>query len=175
MHTPEANAKRSRSHLLRRELNPELWQTDKAKAAWKANGEKGKTYIDKATAAAHKNGSRSAFERSFEKPLYDLGFLPTQRVGRWWVDYLNHETKVVVECYGDWHHCHSKFDERIQRLYKGIHPELGLMPVEKRARDEERLHDIESKGYMTVVIWQHDSKRWLSWIESSFQANNSVG
>lgn len=170
--TPAVIEKRRQSLLARRKSNPELWQTEKAKAGWIVSGEKGKTYIDKAIAVAQSGNKRSAFERSFESLLAQLGFEPTQRVGRWWVDYMNKETMVVVECYGDWHHCHKKYDEKIREKYGGIQPDLQMSPDEKRQRDEDRLRNIESQGYTTITIWQHDSRHWLNWISSSLKAKD---
>lgn len=173
-HTPEANNKRRLTHLELRKTHPELWQTQKAKAGWNISGEKGKTYIDRAIRVAQSGNKRSIFERSFEMSLNILGFVPTQQINRWWVDYINHDTKVVVECYGDWYHCHPKYDKKIEEKYNGIQPECELSPVEKRAKDEARVHDIESNGYTVIVIWQHDAKHWLSWINSSLPISTKV-
>ena len=168
--TDEANDKRSASHLRRRQENPELWQTEKAKAGWNISGEKGKNYIDKCIATARLNGERTLFERSLEEPLAKLGFVHTKQVGKWWVDYLNEETKVVVEAYGDWYHCHPRFDKKITEIYGGVNPDTKMTPEEKHRTDAARVADIESMGYTVIVIWQYDVRRWLRWIETSLAA-----
>lgn len=165
-----AKAKRSASHLKLRAEEPERWQTEKAKAGWAVSGEKGKTYIDKAIAAARLNGKRSAFERSLEGPLSQLGFSPTKQVGKWWVDYLNEETKVVVEAYGDWYHGHLRFEKRVADMYGGVHPEQEITLQEIRAKDLTRKAAIEALGYTVIVIWQYDARKWLRWIEESLRS-----
>lgn len=173
--TESANNKRSATHIRLREEHPEYWQTDKVKAGWIISGEKGKTYIDKAIQASQSGNNRSIFERSYEELLGKLGFIPTQKVGGKWVDYANHETKMIVECYGDWYHCHPKLDKIINEKYDGIHPENGFKPSVKREKDIKRLETIEElSGYRTIVIWQNDTKRWISWIKSSLEAADKV-
>jgi len=117
----------------------------------------------KAIEKSHRTGRAYALESEMAVILIPRGFKQTQRVPgtRFYVDFLNEETKQIVELYGDFWHCHPRFEESWNLKYGGINPTTKDVPSERRAKDVERVRLIEEAGYSVEIVWQSELRRWL--------------
>lgn len=106
--------------------------------------------------AAQRTGGTSSHEREIMTILEPLGFVHHHRLGSSYVDFFHAQKNLVIEYFGDWWHCHPRFDKRINENYDGIHPNIGMAPSELRMRDEKRLNNIRMLCDDVVVIWQSD-------------------
>jgi very-short-patch-repair endonuclease len=81
------------------------------------------------------------------------------------VDFLNKETKHIIEIHGDFWHCNPTiYNEDF------MHPYFKITAKEKRKLDEERRQNLESLGYTVTVIWESDLNNF---IESLKNANTN--
>ncbi len=85
--------------------------------------------------------------------LESLGFVGEQRVGRYRVDELNEESKVIIEINGDYVHANSKLykAEDIIRL-----PGSSYTAEEKWNSDKKKLDKLREMGYNVITIWESD-------------------
>lgn len=101
-----------------------------------------------------KSSPRSKKEKRLENIL--IGYLPNKRVGKYKPDYLNVETKHIVEIYGDYWHCNPKtFDPDF------YHSQLKKTAKEKWKEDQERKQVLESMGYRVTVVWESNLDEFI--------------
>jgi len=119
--------------------------------------------MQKAIEKSHRTGRASKLESKMGEILVPRGFKQTQRVpgSRFYVDFMNHDSKEIFELYGDYWHCHPRFEASWNLKYEGVNPTTGEVPAEKREKDVKRIELIESFGYHVTVVWQSDLKKWL--------------
>ena len=85
--------------------------------------------------------------------LDHLGFVSEQQIGRYFVDELNHEKKVIVEIYGDYTHANpKKFDDHFVVRLVG----QSYTAQEKHQADEKRLNKLRDEGYKVIIVWESD-------------------
>lgn len=85
--------------------------------------------------------------------LEDLGFESEQLVGRYFVDELNSEDKVVIEIYGDYVHANPKLYEASDLIRL---PGNSYTAQEKWDYDADRISYLEGLGYEVIVVWESD-------------------
>jgi G:T-mismatch repair DNA endonuclease (very short patch repair protein) len=88
------------------------------------------------------------FVHSSEHKTYVLRYLP---------DFINFETKEIIEIYGDYWHCNPKIVKYSKSNW--IHPKLKMTPEEKWQVDFERNKLIEDQGYKMIILWEDDIKK----------------
>lgn len=65
------------------------------------------------------------------------------------VDCINQKNKRVIEFYGDYWHSNPE-------IYDETHSVKNLTASEIHKKDEERVKQLESRGYKVMVIWESD-------------------
>lgn len=109
-------------------------------------------YGIKYTTELAKISSRSKIEKQFGKNL--TGYSENSKVGKYKPDYINEETKHIIEIYGDYWHCNPKmFDPNF------YHSQLKMTAKEKWKKDNERISELEKLGYTVTIIWESEIKR----------------
>ena len=93
-------------------------------------------------------------ELSLEK--YFPGYVRNAKIGKFRPDYVNFETKHIIEFNGDFWHCNPKLYEA--NFY---HPGLKMTAIEKWRLDEERSNYLISLGYTVTVIWESDLNNFI--------------
>lgn len=85
--------------------------------------------------------------------LDSLGFKGEQKIGRYCVDELHLDKKIIIEVNGDYVHANPKIykSDDIIRLYGS-----SYTAEEKWDSDYHRLQMLESMGYVCLVIWESD-------------------
>lgn len=82
-----------------------------------------------------------------------LGFESEQQIGRYFVDEMHHEKKVIVEIYGDYTHANpKKFDDHFVVRLVG----QSFTAQEKHHADDKRLTTLQEMGYKVIVVWESD-------------------
>jgi G:T-mismatch repair DNA endonuclease (very short patch repair protein) len=101
-----------------------------------------------------KSSPRSKKEKRLENLL--KGYYTNKRVGPYKPDYLNEETKHIIEVYGDYWHCNPK-------LFKEdfYHSQLKQTAAEKWMADDQRKTYLESLGYIVTVVWESDLDKFI--------------
>lgn len=91
-----------------------------------------------------------------------------KKVSCYTVDFINEQTKHIVEIYGDFWHCNPK-------IYNNdyIHPHLQISASNKRQQDENRINHLKSLGYDVTIIWESDIKAAIADFKSKYQDNNN--
>lgn len=76
------------------------------------------------------------------------------------VDFLNRETKHIIEINGDYWHCNPK-------IYADdfIHPYFKMTAKERRTLDEKRKQYLESLGYTVTVVWESDLTEFIGTLQ----------
>lgn len=101
-----------------------------------------------------KSSPRSKKEKLLENIL--IGYYPNKRVGNYKPDYLNEETKHIIEVYGDYWHCNpNNFNPDF------YHPQLKKTAKEKWEEDLKRKQVLESMGYQVTVVWESDLDEFI--------------
>ena len=67
------------------------------------------------------------------------------------VDFVNQQTKHIIEVYGDYWHCNP-----IKYADDFMHHHFKMTAVERRKVDEGRVKHLESLGYNVTIIWESD-------------------
>jgi very-short-patch-repair endonuclease len=82
-----------------------------------------------------------------------LGFIGEQRVGRYFVDEVNEEYKVIVEINGDYVHANPRIynPEDIIRLRGN-----SYTAEEKWESDEKKHCNLKKMGYNVITVWESD-------------------
>jgi len=89
------------------------------------------------------------------------GYENNKRIGKYKVDYVNENTKHIVEIYGDYWHCHpDMFDKN------DYHKHLSMTAKEKWIFDNKRKLYLENKGYKVDIVWERDAKQAIRNIQS---------
>lgn len=76
------------------------------------------------------------------------------RISRYLPDFINEETKTIVEVFGDYWHCnpnHSIFGKEDYYNYS-----TKKFAIEHWKSDDDRKKFLESQGYKVIVIWEKD-------------------
>lgn len=102
----------------------------------------------------------SKIENRVKEQLKDFGFIHSSEhktyVLRYLPDFINFETKQIIEIYGDYWHCNPSIVKYSDPNW--IHPKLKLTPQEKWQEDFERNSLIEAQGYKVNILWEADIK-----------------
>lgn len=97
---------------------------------------------------------RSSLE---EKILpYLVGYENNIQICHYNVDFLNKETKHIIEIYGDYWHCNPK-------IYADdfIHPYFKMTAKERRNLDKLRVEYLEAIGYSVTIVWESDLDNFM--------------
>lgn len=87
--------------------------------------------------------------------LDSLGFVSEQRIGRFIVDELHEEAKIVIEINGDYVHANpEQYDADDVINLRGRNNQYTA--EEKWNSDRIRKEKLEDRGYKVVVIWESD-------------------
>lgn len=89
-----------------------------------------------------------------------LPYLPEYRnnvqISYYNVDFINEETKHIIEVYGDYWHCNpNKYADDF------MHPYFKMTAVARRKIDEERIAYLESLGYRITIVWESDLNTFI--------------
>ena len=96
-------------------------------------------------------------EKTLELLLVD--YKTNVKIGKYKPDYVNEDTKHIVEVYGDYWHCNPKlFAEDF------YHPQLKKTAKEKWQLDSERQKYLESLGYNITVVWECELQEFIKTI-----------
>jgi G:T-mismatch repair DNA endonuclease (very short patch repair protein) len=96
-----------------------------------------------------KTSPRSKKEKLLETILPE--YKTNSRVGKYKPDYVNEETKHIIEVYGDYWHCHpALFDDN------QYHPQLKMTAKQKREQDRDRIEYLTQMGYQVTIVWECD-------------------
>ena len=86
--------------------------------------------------------------------LEQMGFVSEQQIGRYFVDELHMEKKIIVEIFGDYPHANpEKFDDHFVVRMVG----QRYTAQEKHQSDEKRLNNLRDAGYKVIVVWESDN------------------
>jgi very-short-patch-repair endonuclease len=72
------------------------------------------------------------------------------------VDFINKQTKHIIEVYGDYWHCNP-----IKYADDFMHYHFKMTAVERRKIDEDRKTHLESLGYLVTVVWESDLDEFI--------------
>ena len=73
------------------------------------------------------------------------------------VDFINKQTKHIIEVYGDYWHCNP-----IKYADDFMHYHFKMTAVERRKLDEDRKKHLESLGYTVTVVWESDLLEFIN-------------
>lgn len=113
------------------------------------------TVISNLCGSGSGNGRFSKLHQKFLKKLNlrDIGFIGEQRIGRYFVDELNPNSKTVIEINGDYVHANPKIFKAgdIIRL-----PGNSYTAEEKWESDAMKIRNLSEMGYKVIVVWESD-------------------
>ena len=153
--TPEAEQRKSES-LKRKHKDPNaVWNTAKWRKArsddnhrWIENGTH--PFIGKNTRCRVSNG-----ERELAMALTSIGAFVlndyAETVGPYFPDIINHDKRVIVEYYGDYHHANPT--RYAPDDYIKLH---RITAREIWKHDAERIDYITKQGWRVFVVWERD-------------------
>jgi very-short-patch-repair endonuclease len=105
-------------------------------------------------------GHKNRLSKLHQKARVDLGlslkgFISEQRIGRYFVDELNPQTKEIIEINGDYVHANPKIynPDDVIRLRGN-----SYTAEEKWNKDREKIQYLQNLGYNVTVIWESDLK-----------------
>lgn len=109
----------------------------------------------KDTVFRQSNGCLSKLHQRIRKQLSltELGFVPEQRINRYYVDELNKSKKLILEINGDYTHANPKFYLPEAKI---LLPGQSFSAKEKWNKDKKRKETLISLGYRVLVIWESD-------------------
>jgi len=122
-------------------------------------------YIEKRSIGIYKFLSKmsSKMELKVYEYIKDFGYLNSIRVGRYVVDFINNDNKIIIECYGDYWHCNPKIYTP-DYFCKG----KKLTAKEIWKSDSKRKLHLENLGYVVIEIWEseinengYNIKNWI--------------
>lgn len=87
---------------------------------------------------------------------YLPGYSNNIQIGRYTVDFVNHETMHIVEVHGDYWHCNPKIYEA-----SFYHTHIKMTALEKWNYDSKRTLYLESKGFSVTIVWESDIKEFI--------------
>lgn len=78
------------------------------------------------------------------------------RIGKYTVDFINPNTKHIIEINGNYWHCNPK-------MYSPdfIHLHLNMTASQKWDYDKNRKEELERKGYTITTIWEDDIPNFI--------------
>lgn len=94
-------------------------------------------------------------------------YIRNARIGKYRPDYVNKETKHIIEFNGDYWHCNPSLYEA-----KFYHTVLKMTASEKWKLDEKRKQYFESLGYTVTVIWESDLDAFINIVKETDIAAN---
>lgn len=91
----------------------------------------------------------SKLEKEIASFLTSRGFVQNCKVGKYTVDFIHHNKKIIIEVYGDYWHCNPI-------IYKPdyFNKSIGMTSQEKWAYDSARKTYLGNKGYTLIIIWE---------------------
>lgn len=97
----------------------------------------------------------SKLEKQFLVELKQKGYVSNKQISKYTVDYVNENTKHIIEINGDYWHCNPK-------LFKPnyYNSSIGMTASEKWKYDEERKKYLENLGYNVTIVWESDLKNY---------------
>lgn len=98
-----------------------------------------------------KTGGPSKLEKNVLSYLRAYGFVGNRKIGRYIVDMLNINQRIIIEVYGDYWHANPliyKGDAYIKAIRKTA--------AQKWAYDTKRQRYLEKLGYKVYIIWEKD-------------------
>jgi len=95
----------------------------------------------------------SKLEKQFLFELKQKGYISNKQISKYTVDYVNENTKHIIEINGDYWHCNPK-------MFKPdyYNSSIGMIASEKWKYDEERKRYLENLGYSVTTLWESDLK-----------------
>jgi very-short-patch-repair endonuclease len=96
----------------------------------------------------------SKFEKSFLTELKQKGYTQNQQIDKYTVDYVNKDTKHIIEINGDYWHCNPKHYPPDYYNHS-----IKMFASEKWKYDEDRKKYLENLGYSVTVVWESEYKR----------------
>ena len=72
------------------------------------------------------------------------------------VDFINKQTKHIIEVYGDYWHCNPiKYEDDF------MHYHFKMTAVQRRRLDEDRIKHLKSLGYDVTIVWESDLNEFI--------------
>ena len=104
-------------------------------------------------------GQYSGLHKKVKKDMIKIGlsgFESEEKVGKYIVDEVNHDKKIIVEVNGDyWHANPSRYDADEIIAY----PKKTCKAKEVWEKDDKRIKDLKHFGFKVHVIWESDVKK----------------
>jgi G:T-mismatch repair DNA endonuclease (very short patch repair protein) len=72
------------------------------------------------------------------------------------VDFVNKQTKHIIEVYGDYWHCNP-----IKYADDFMHHHFKMTAIERRKLDEDRIEHLKSLGYTVTIVWESDLAEFM--------------
>lgn len=87
-------------------------------------------------------------------------FLFNQILGKYQIDFLLNNSKIIIEVNGDFWHCNPKQYEAtyFHKTYKKFAKSIWN-------KDKKKILELKKLGYSVIVIWENDIRRNLQKIE----------
>ena len=96
----------------------------------------------------------SKVEAKVGEDLLPIGYEQGVRVGRYVVDFINNDTRTIVEVNGDYWHCNpDSYDPDY------FHKAKNLTAKEIWEYDNQRNKHLQSLGYDVIIIWEKDIRQ----------------
>lgn len=91
---------------------------------------------------------------------YLIGYDNNIQISYYNVDFLNKETKHIVEIHGNYWHCNPD-------IYPDdyVHPYFKMTAKERRNLDEQRKQYLESLGYTVTVVWESELDEFIGTLQ----------
>jgi very-short-patch-repair endonuclease len=108
---------------------------------------------------------KSNYENLVYRFVKDLGFKRNKQIGRFNVDFLNENTKTIIEFNGDyWHMNPALYNEDF------FNPVTKIQAKDKWDLDKKRKAELESLGYEVIVWWESEMIKNRKINESAIKA-----
>jgi G:T-mismatch repair DNA endonuclease (very short patch repair protein) len=101
------------------------------------------------------HNGRSKLEHELSDKLVETyGGKKNTHVAGWCCDYVNDQTKLIVEFFGDfWHMNPEKYSAN------DIHKLMNKIAEQVWSRDARKLRELREQGYEVIVIWESEWRR----------------
>lgn len=103
----------------------------------------------------------SKLHSKFKQTMIKIGmenFKSEERIGKYVVDEVNYDKKIIIEVYGDYWHCNPLFYQSGDIV---SFPGRKSTAQEIWDRDMERERILSKFGYKVIVVWEYDIKHSL--------------
>jgi G:T-mismatch repair DNA endonuclease (very short patch repair protein) len=78
------------------------------------------------------------------------------RISKYTVDFINKNTKHIIEVYGDYWHCNPEiYPDDFHHHY------FNMPAVDRRKLDEDRVKHLESLGYSVTIVWESNLTKFI--------------